>query len=490
MIHKTSVIIEKSQDDLEKDLVTAANIPDSKVFTKSEEVEIKSQFAAFQYTVEKCSMGHLCPPEFKGIVSEFEHAGYDIEKLSPATKNSLKQTYNDLKYACENDSRIQKNSAANVYCTIFEFLSGTTAKTLFNRLKNSKAAKKFAISKEDLSVEGLQNALMEYNHNMNDIYAASMEGKIAEFLKSGTSFINTGTATFKTMPSTFAGIKDLLVIVVFILLVLLVLIIALTVINMAYTTELSKLLSELTSVEIKQLGGSENTRKSKVIEAANNMNTKTPIGVNKLLFKPAALSVKFLDKNIKKNSKVFNDIIDETDKSVEAFENFDMSKEDGTSEALKTIMDFIKTKSKWIIIPAVVFAIVKVIFPMIRGSLYFVKHFGLKASTFFKEQAEWVDLNVESLIEKRDDVNTTEEERKRLDKIIAKQQAWGRRLSSWANHFYKSQIEAANDARDEIREEEKIDFDKFGEDSEPTVTPEVPVASTPAPTKQSPVFVF
>ena len=87
-------------------------------------------------------------------------------------------------------------------------------------------------------------------------------------------------------------------------------------------------------------------------------------------------------------------------------------------------------------------------------------------STFFEEQIETTNANIEYLIELRDKPTTSQMEKDRLNKIIQKQRVWIKNMTAWANMFYKSEVDASSDTMYEIRQDEKVDFDKLAYDQE------------------------
>lgn len=492
MKNKTSIVLDKDQATLLKEIETNSSASNSKRWSKAEEIEIQSQFAAFQYSIEKSSMGHIVPPEFKGMVSMFEKADYDVEKLPAKEKALFKETYEDFKFAMSEDPSYFKNSSVSAYCGLYEFFSGQAFKNIYSKMKKSKAVNKAQVSREALTIDGLEGLLNDNYNNLNDAFFSS------EGIKEIFSSVRSVKATWSQTPGVIYDTKNILTVLLIMIIAVTISLITMIIINSSYKIEMSKLLAELTAREIEAEGGAEKTRKKKVVEASKNVEEKTPVATKKFLIKPVTVVTNGLQKIFGTHGKDVERMIDKADKSREDWDNRDLS-EENLIDVAKTIIapvGEVVSKNKelfWTV--AIITIVITVILPLLRGSLYFIKSLNLKISNFFKDQHEWTNANVEQLIEKAEDPTTSESEKTRLNKIIEKQKTWSKNLASWSNIFYKGQVEAGNDARDSVREEEKVDFEKLIDDRDQTVpgspddTPELTVDNKDIE-KERPVLLF
>ena len=146
---------------------------------------------------------------------------------------------------------------------------------------------------------------------------------------------------------------------------------------------------------------------------------------------------------------------------------------------------------------------IKVGIPLIRACIYHFKSWRIRMNTFFEEQIETTNGNIEYLIELRDKPTTSQMEKDRLNKIIQKQRVWIKNMTAWANMFYKSEVDASSDTMYEIRQDEKVNFDEIAYDQEkaeeesndelsgeePVVDKTIDIEDEPTPTNK-PVVLF
>ena len=159
MFFKTKEIFAMDNDKLSNMMDSYLRVPESKVFSKSEDLAIKASVLSFGKTVTQCGKGHIVPVEFKSIVKEFEDVNYDITKLPYITSKSFKKTYDDLKTVCENHKEF-KNTQAKLYCNIYDFFSNATNIKFISRLKKDPIVKNIT-SSESLDLESIEEWLSE-----------------------------------------------------------------------------------------------------------------------------------------------------------------------------------------------------------------------------------------------------------------------------------------------------------------------------------------
>ena len=114
---------------------------------------------------------------------------------------------------------------------------------------------------------------------------------------------------------------------------------------------------------------------------------------------------------------------------------------------------------------ALPFAIVKIIIPFIRASVYYFYYTKMKVSDYFEIQAELIEANANEL-ENSTDSDMTEEKRA---KVAERQRKWAERLRKWANTFAIDHKQATNNAKREAEKDSKekrtVRKDEDGDDS-------------------------
>jgi hypothetical protein len=248
-------------------------------------------------------------------------------------------------------------------------------------------------------------------------------------------------------------------------------IIALCIINAQYRAELVKILDKLSDDDVK-LKGALKTRQDNVKAAALAMEQSMPNLTKQTIIKASKYSIRqinqlsktdysALDKSVEEFNQDCNDIIAQSEEGAVG---------DKIIQIAKPLYDkFIVFVAKYktaIIAVGMLIAAVKVGIPLLRACIYHFKSWRIRMSTFFEEQVETTNANIEYLIELRDKPTTSQMEKDRLNKIIQKQRVWIKNMTAWANMFYKSEVDASSDTMYEIRQDEKVDFDKLAYDQE------------------------
>jgi hypothetical protein len=479
---RTSDILKLSDDQFEKQLNEFEAIPKSRILSKTEEFELRKSLIEYEHTLNKCVDGRIVSADLQPIVNEFEAAGYNLDNLRPAVKNSLQSTYEDLKYAIENDSKSFKNSTAKLYCDLYEMFKMNKANEAITRMKNTKFFKSNKMSKESFSIESLEAFISENNG------IQSTEGFLNNFF---TKLIHKSQ-----IPAASYSIQAGILLVSILLLLITIAVITLCVINAQYKAELVKILNKLSDDDVKNKGGALKCRQENVKAAALNMDINTPSFTKQTLIKAAKYSIRQINGFSKADYS-------ELDKSVEEFNAYcnevANSNEDWVEDSVKKLYGkFIEFVTKWktgIIAVGMIIGFVKIGIPLIRASIYHFKSWRIKMSDFFSEQTEITTANIEYLIEQRDDPATSPMEKERLSKIIQRQRVWVKNMSAWANLFYKSEVDAGSDTMYEIRQDEKIDFDEIARKQEreeeasiDEMNGNVPEEDVSSPTK--PVVLF
>jgi hypothetical protein len=454
---KLSEILKLNDDQFDKQLDMFDAIPKSRVLSKSEEHELRKSLIEYEHTLNKCVDGKIISSELRPIVDEFEAANYSLDGLKPHVRNSLQNTYEELKYCIENDPKTFKHSSAKLYCDLYEMFKLNKASEAINRLKKTKFFKSSKLSKESFSIESLENYLAENGQ------LRSTEGFIDNFF---TKLLHKSQ-----IPAASDSIQYGMFLVSIVLVLITISIIALCIINAQYRAELVKILDKLSDDDVK-LKGALKTRQDNVKEAALAMEQNMPNLTKQTIVKASKYSIRqinqlskadysALDKSVEEFNQECNDIVAQSEEG---------AIEDKIIQIAQPLYDkFITFAAKYktaIIAVGMIIAAVKVGIPLLRACIYQFKSWRIRMSTFFEEQVETTNANIEYLIELRDKPTTSQMEKDRLNKIIQKQRVWIKNMTAWANMFYKSEVDASSDTMYEIRQDEKIDFDKLAYDQE------------------------
>lgn len=411
-------------DKMQKMFDNVTRVNDSKVFSKSEEKEMKAQLLSFMGALKKCGNGHLVSPEMKPIIKEFEKADFDFNRLPYSLKNSFEKTYIDFKTTLNENNGEFKNSAVSVYCKAYEFLLDNNNRTFLNRIRKDPMVKKTGFSTECFdNIDSLEDWLQNDDQSLEAGFFAAM------------------TALPGTVLQTMATIKFVGVLIAIILTVIVALLIVLVVVNIKYKTELSKYLSSVSDNDIK--ADPEGVKKSSRYNAAKNMLEKTSPLTKNTLYKPVDFAISSLQK-ITYNTGARKYI----DKMLAKSKNEKFTKEgyEQSQEALEVAVPII------IIVSLILLAM------MMKPIVYFIYNLKMKISVFFEEEATMLEINIEELIKQRDAAQT-DSERERIDKIISKQRKAMTNMSALSNFFYKQTNDAAIKTREDVSENDSVDYD-------------------------------
>lgn len=454
---KLSEILKLNDDQFDKQLDMFDAIPKSRVLSKAEEHELRKSLIEYEHTLNKCTDGKIISAELRPIVDEFEAANYSLDGLKPHVKNSLQNTYEELKYCIENDPQTFKHSSAKLYCDLYEMFKLNKASEAINRLKKTKFFKSSKLSKESFSIESLENYLAENGQ------LRSTEGFIDNFF---TKLLHKSQ-----IPAASDSIQYGMFLVSIILVLITISIIALCIINAQYRAELVKILDKLADDDVK-LKGALKTRQDNVKAAALAMEQSMPNLTKQTIIKASKYSIRqinqlskadysALDKSVEEFNQDCNDIVAQSEEGAVG---------DKIIQIAKPLYDkfiiFVAKYKTAIIAVGMIIGFIKVGIPLLRACIYHFKSWRIRMSTFFEEQVETTNANIEYLIELRDKPTTSQMEKDRLNKIIQKQRVWIKNMTAWANMFYKSEVDASSDTMYEIRQDEKVDFDKLAYDQE------------------------
>lgn len=450
---KINDIMKLNDTQFEQQLALFDNIPNSRVLSSKEERDLKVRIAELEHTLKKCSNGKIVSAGLQPIVSEFEDNNYDLDKIDPKINASLHNTYDQFMYCMENDPKTFKNSSVKLYCELYEMFHLKKAADVVNKVKSSKFLKSNNLSKEDFSIKGLENYLA------TDPDVFSTEGIFSNFF---TKLLNKSK-----VPDASNAVQFGVFVVTILLILLTISVVVLCIINAQFNAELVKILDKLSDEEVKEKG-SLKCRQDNVIAAAKNMEINTPSITKNTIFKAAKYSVRQVNKFSKVNFAAL-------DKSVEEFNNEcnDMvarSTESGVAaesigiNLLSMFKNFtVKHKTTISVIMGIAafisFSVIGI--RLLRSAIYHFKYLNIRLGDFFKEQVTLTTTNVESLIDDINDPSISESEYKRISKIITKQKAWIKTMTSWSNYFYKSQVDAGTNVMRELRQDDQIDFEKI-----------------------------
>ena len=454
---KLSEILKLNNDQFDKQLDMFDAIPKSRVLSKAEEHELRKSLIEYEHTLNKCKDGKIISSELRPIVDEFEAADYNLDKLKPHVRNSLQNTYEELKYCIENDAQTFKHSSAKLYCDLYEMFKLNKASEAINRMKKTKFFKSSKLSRESFSIESLENYLVENGQ------LRSTEGFLDNFF---TKLLHKSQ-----IPAASDSIQYGMFLVSIVLILITISIIALCIINAQYHAELVKILDKLSDDDVKNKGALK-CRQDNVKEAALAMEQNMPNLTKQTIIKASKYSIRqinqlskadysALDKSVEEFNQECNDIIAQSEEGAIG---------DKIIQIAKPLYDkFITFVTKWrsgIIAVGAIIAVIKVGIPLIRACIYHFKRWRIRMSTFFEEQIETTNANIEYLRELRDKPTTSQMEKDRLNKIVQKQRVWIKNMTAWANMFYKSEVDASSDTMYEIRQDEKVDFDEIAYDQE------------------------
>ena len=412
-------------DKMQKMFDNVTRVNDSKVFSKSEEKEMKSQLLSFMGALKKCGNGHLVSPEMKPIIKEFEKADFNINGLPHSLRNSFEKTYVDLKSNLNENGGEFKNSAISVYCKAYEFLLDDSNRSFLNRIRKDPMVKKTGFSTECFdNIDSLEDWLQNDDQSLEAGFFAAMAAL-------------PGTAL-----QAMATIKFVGLIIAIILTVIVALLIVLIIVNIKYKTEVSKILSTISDEEIKS--NPEEVKKRSRYNAAKSVLEKTSPLTKNTFYKPIDFAISSLQK-LTSNKGACSYI----DKMLAKCKNEKFTKEDyeQSQEALG------------IAVPIIIIVSLILLAMMMKPIVYFIYNLKMRVSVFFEEEATMLEINIEELIKQRDAAQT-DSERARLDKIISKQRKAMTNMSALSNFFYKQTNESAIKTREDISDNDAVDYDQ------------------------------
>ena len=416
-------------------LNSMATVTPGRGITDEEDIQFRAQSKAMKNALIKTSKNRFVSPEMKPVVQMFEKANYDLTKLPMEVQGQFADTYQKIQSVVAKNPSKYKNSTAELYCTIYEMFANNNLSKLYKRVKSSSLFNEVEISREAL--KGIEN--WEY-------YASSRLTQSEEWIGSSISATVSGIAT--TVGSVNVMLHTLNMILIFLISALIVL----CIISATFNIRLAQILEKLSNGEKIKKVGPKKAKEESIEEAVVGLNESTSVMTKTFLYKPVASVGKFI--NIL-STKMYSSF----DKTLTNIENNKKSKEDYNPEQSTEFIPIPPQVTTSFVIVLIICAL-PVVMCFIRSILYYVGHFRLKMSEFFKEQAEWTEIHIEELIAKRDNPTTSPIEKERLTKVIEKQKDWAIRLTSWGEKLYKSQDEAGSEARSEIRIDDSKDYEQ------------------------------
>lgn len=444
-------IIKASNDQIMKMVKDTERLANNKELNPKELRESQEQILSFGKMLHKCGNGHIVPPELKPIVKDFEMHGMDIKKVKPSLRNDFAMVYSDLKLACMEHPGELKNSPAETYCRLYEFFNKDTNIEFMQKLKQSKFLKK-EMGTEDLGIDSMESWLAE--ERSEEIFGikgavATATGAIGG-LSASTSFVSAVLVVSLILVTTF--------------------LIILCVLTMQYKTELTKLLAKLTELEVKEKGA-KGARKAAAFTAATEMSANMGPLAKQMIYKPVNGAITTAENMVSKSRAWFDKTLKDADakRGMFAKESFDQS-EEGVFSAVGASLAGVAGGIS--LTPVIVVVSIILLIIMIKPIVYSIYRWKLKCREFFDDEADMVNLNIEELEEMKLKA-PTEAEKNRIQKIIDKQRKVATNLAAMANFFYKTQNNAALDARDDTRDDDDTPYGDALDDTTST-NPDTP----------------
>lgn len=484
---KNETVIKMSGDQLMKMVTDTERISANKELNPKEIREAQEQMLSFGKLMEKCSNGRIVPVEMKSTIKDFENAGMDISKLKPSMRHNLEITYNDLKRACSDHPGELKNTPADVYCKLFEFFGKKENRDFANMIKSDPFIKK-EIGRESLDAESIEEWLADNPERSEEIFG----------LKTA---IGAATGAIGSLSASTTFLSAVLIICLILITVFMVLMFILT---LQYKAELTKLLAKLTEKEVEE-NGAEETRRKSAFRAAIEMSSNTGPLAKHMIYKPVESAIKTAENMIAKSKNWFDKTLKDANAKKGAFakESYEENEqsEEGVITAVGAAMTSIFAGVSFT--PVIVVVSIILIIIMIKPIVYAIYRWKLKCKEFFDDEADMVNLNIEELEDMKLKA-TSDAEKQRLQKIIDKQRKVARNLAAMGNFFYKTQSNAAMDARDDVRDDDNTQYgdviDQTNTNPDEATGGDTPVAtdggdgagsdgSTP-PTDGRPVILF
>lgn len=421
MFIKTKDIINMPIEKIKSMFDKFSSYTNSKTLSKQEEQEFSEQMMSFSETMKQCGNGHIVSPEMKPIVKEFEKVNYDFSKLPRSLKVGFDSTYRDLKFVQSNNHEFD-NSAPSLYCKIYEFFNNRSNLDFIEKLRKDPLVKKNGYTLESLTDLDSIEMWMQDDR--------SVEMNIGILTKTIIGKISTSIA----IPNAFIAILIILTIA------LIALIVTLIVLHVSYKSQLTKVLKSVTAEEISEKG-KENVRAEAAYTASKNMWENTSPLTKNTYYKPVEFVVSSLQRFTSQGYDKFSKFTHKFAKSQSSKEDYQYSQEFLLGGGLA--------------IPIIVSILLLII--MIKPIIYYIYNLKMRISVFFEEEATLLEINIEDLIEMQNNA-TTEQEKQRIGRIIEKQRKSMINMSSLSNFFYKQTNEAALKARDDIRDNDSVDY--------------------------------
>ena len=439
-------IIKASNDQIMKMVKDTERLANNKELNPKELRESQEQILSFGKMLHKCGNGHIVPPELKPVVKDFETHGMDIKKIKPSLRNDFAMAYSDLKAACTEHPGDLKNSPAETYCKLYEFFNKDANIEFMQKLKQSKFLKK-EMGTEDLGIDSMESWLAE--ERSEEIFGikgavAAATGAIGG-LSASTSFVSAVLVVSLILVTTF--------------------LIILCVLTMQYKSELTKVLAKLSEQEVKEKGA-KGARKAAAFTAATQMSANMGPLAKQMLYKPVNGAVSTAENMITKSKSWFDKTLKDAEakRGIFAKESVDQSEEGVFGTVGATIAGVAGGIS---FTPIIVIVSVILLIIMIKPIVYSIYRWKLKCREFFDDEADMVNLNIEELEEMKLKA-PTEAEKQRIQKIIDKQKKVAANLAAMANFFYKTQNNAALDARDDTRDDDGTPYGQALDDTTST----------------------
>ena len=438
--------VEKIQQTISNNFSTTG----SKVYTDSETHAFNIAKMSFAFTLEKCcSKGGFVNPATRDFVSNFERAGYDISKMDADIFSQLSAVYNDFQYGKSNGV---ENASSKLYCNIYELFSGAKFKEMAAIVTSSPFFKQNRISMESIyedseflgRLDAAVNSYIKSGEHWDKSYEKFVEYALDIYhndnSQSSEGIFSAMTSGLKTTTDAISGISSVLIIMTVIITTLL---IVLGLIFIHYTRSLNEAIKILAEKETGKKVISKN-RYDRVMEAIVDCDSKVAPVTKSMLYKPASLGVNYVTESLKFDTNVVKKSLDLVYSATNGKEslNNEESREDGG-----------------ILIAAITVAVILVIIPVARLCCYWIHHFDVQLRLFFKENKEMLSMNIDELLERYNDPSTPPAEKKRLEAIIKRQEAWCQTLAKWSKTTYASQLETSRKVEREIRQDDSRDFD-------------------------------
>lgn len=474
-------IIEMPIDKLDGFNKKMSSLTNSRTFNKNEERELMSQVLSFSNMLHKCGNGHIIPPEIKPLIKDFEKCNFDIRKLPRNLQESLRSTYFDLRGVIGEKSAEFKGTSAETYCRIYEFFGDARNLRFIDRIRKDPVMKKSGISTEAyFSLEALEEWIS--TDQSEEAFGVGTIGAVKAAANGIAGLSTAATSQIGGVAASVAGAKTAIVtlgvIVAILMVAVLALVVVMMIINAKYKSELHEILRNITSDDVKNAGGPQGSRRRNAAIAAKAMWDKTSPLTKNVMYKPMGNVVSSLS-NL--SSKGYHSM----DGMLKTAARFKGSRESYSPEESREIAVVAALGAT---IPVFIIVAVILLIMMIKPAVYAIYNLKLKLHQFFQEEADLLNMNVENLTGDLE-YAPTEQERKRIQKIIDKQKNTAARMANWANIFYKVTNDAAMDARDDIRENDAQNYDAVIDQYEGIpagyeATPQYPINDASEPPQQ------